>query len=152
LLVGATAATVAMGFRSADGGADFQPWTGVPHIEALAERGGKLYVAAKNYTDGWALGVSSDEGLTIQPIATYDKVSAMKACVRDLPVCMDSCESVASRQIWSPAVCGDNVTPPPTPKSGCGCALGQPRRAGASAVGVGAAALLAARARRRRRR
>jgi hypothetical protein len=151
LLVGATAVTVAMGFRSTDGGVSFQPWAGVPHLEALAERGGKLFIAAKNYTDGWALGVSSDEGVTIQPIMTYDKVSSMKACVRNVAVCMDSCENVASRQIWSPAVCGDNVTPPPAPKSGCGCALGRPQRAGAiTGLLVAAAVLVSARRRRRR--
>jgi hypothetical protein len=152
VLVGAEANAVTMGFRSADGGATFQPWNNVPHFEALAERSGKLYVAAKNYTDGWALGVSTDEGITIKPIISYDKVSAMKACVRNLPVCMDSCENVAGRQIWSPAVCGDNVTPPPTPKSGCGCALARPRRAGGAAVGLAVAALAIAARRRRGRR
>jgi len=152
LLVGGTAGTTGLGFRSGDGGASFQPWTGVPHIQALAERAGKLYVAAKNYTDGWALGVSTDEGLTITPITTYDQVAAMKTCVQTLPVCMDSCEMVASRQIWSPAVCGDNVGTPPPAKSGCGCAVPGPRRAGTMALALGAAALLAAHARRRSRR
>src|SRR5262249_28810552 len=58
ILVGGIAVADAVGFRSTDGGATFAPWAPVPHLRALAERGGKLYAAAKNYTDGWAIGVS----------------------------------------------------------------------------------------------
>jgi hypothetical protein len=68
VLVGAIAYTDALGFRSADDGATFQTWPGVPHLGALAERAGKLYAAAKNYTDGWAIGVSTDEGGSFTPL------------------------------------------------------------------------------------
>jgi hypothetical protein len=160
VLVTATANTVPQGFRSHDGAMTFQDWPGVPHIQALAERAGKLYVGAKNYTDGYALGVSSDEGLTITPIATYDQVTAIKACAQT--VCEDSCSYEAGLKVWDPMVCCANgvgadacMTATPPAKSGCGCAVGSGSGRGGPAAAAlalsGAALLLAAVARRRGR-
>ena len=117
-----------IGWRSIDGGATFQDWTppGSPRLRALGERAGKLYLGGSNYTDGWALATSDDEGATLQPIASYAQVSAVKACVA--AVCQDSCDEQAGRGIWTADTCyptavdagldGGKTDPAP---SGCGC-------------------------------
>jgi photosystem II stability/assembly factor-like uncharacterized protein len=165
VLVGGIVLTTAVGYRSTDGGSTFQDWPGVPHLRALAARGGKVYAAAKNYTDGWAIGVSTDEGATFRPLARYDQVSAIRACVQ--AVCMDSCGGQVSRSIWEKRVClpddggldggGPDAVGPPPPNSGCGCVAGggtpgaRGRALGPSAaLGLLAAACAGARARRRR--
>jgi MYXO-CTERM domain-containing protein len=121
-----------VGWRSIDGGATFQDWAppGAPRLRALAERAGKLYLAGSNYSDGWALAVSDDEGRTLQPIARYAQVSAVKSCVA--AVCLDSCDEQAGRGIWTADTCyptadagTDAGTPGPAP-SGCGCAAAVP--------------------------
>jgi len=120
VLVGGIAADKgAVGFRSGDGGVSFQDWPGVPHLYALAERAGKLYAAAHNYTEGWAIGLSTDEGLTFQPLAAYDQVTAIKACAQT--ACLASCQYQASTNgTWPLAVCG---LAPATPPSGGGCRM-----------------------------
>jgi hypothetical protein len=171
ILVAGALAVDGVGYRSTDGGLTFTDWTpltesdgGVPdvgsdggaprppHIRALAERAGKLYAAAKNFTDDWAIGVSTDEGATFERLARYRDVASIRPCVQ--AACLDSCEAQAGAQVWPPAVChDDHPPPPPPPKSGCGCGL-QPS-GGASgealtlALGL-VAALRVARARRRR--
>jgi hypothetical protein len=158
VLAGGIVVTKALGYRSTDGGMTFQDWPGVPHLRALAARGGKLYAAAKNYSDGWAIGVSTDEGVTFQPLARYDQVSAIRSCVQ--AECLESCEGQAGGQVWGKGVClGDGGAPdatgPPTPKSGCGCtAPSGSSGAGGAVLGLGAALglIAAARASRRARR
>jgi hypothetical protein len=162
VLVGGVIVDKAHGFRSMDGGMTFQDWApttvgslasdgGVPHLRALAARGGKVFAAAKNYSDDWAVGVSTDEGLTFQPLTRYDQVTAIRACVQ--LACFDDCGKQVSLQVWPKAICGSTTAlpePPPPTKTGCGCRLG-----GATTGAGGALALaticVAARARRRRR-
>src|SRR6185369_13540609 len=102
VLVAGSSTTGPVGFRSTDGGATFQPRPGVPHVRALAERDGKLFAAAEDFKDGFALGVSTDEGLTFQPLLTYDKVMRVKPCVQSL--CEYQCNYQASITLWPPAV------------------------------------------------
>ena len=123
------------GFRSTDGGKTFGPWTlsPQPHILGMAEREGVLYLAGKNYSDGWALATSHDEGMTFQPLSTYSDVHGIKPCV--MSMCGDQCKLVSSQAVWTNDVClwvPGGETPP---KSGCHCA--------AAAGSGGAAALLA---------
>ena len=58
------------------------------HLVGLAERiengRPRLYLSGKNYSDGWALAVSDDEGATLTTLMTYDQVKGMKACVRQI--------------------------------------------------------------------
>jgi hypothetical protein len=120
-------------------------------MRALAARGGNLYVAAKNFSDDWAIGVSTDEGVTIARLAKYDQVSAIRPCVQAL--CASNCMKQAEMQIWPASVCGTSTQPPPPPpKKGGGCAIGA--EGGASAAALPALAALAALclARLRRRR
>jgi hypothetical protein len=188
IVVAGALATDGVGYRSTDGGATFVDWTpavtdaaGVPdlgpdggaprppHMRALAARGGKLYVAAKNFSDGWAIGVSTDDGATIARLAKYDQVSAIRPCAQ--AVCASNCLKQAGMDIWPASVCGTSgtggtggaggtggMTPPPKKGGGCAIgavgtgagALGDASGAGLLAVLASLAALCVARVRRRR--
>ena len=91
-----------VGYRSSDGGKTFTPWA-VPNLRALAERDGKLYGAADNFNDGFALGVSTDEGMTFKPLMKYSNVSSIKSCVRQ--ACLDNCYVQAMQGVWPETVC-----------------------------------------------
>jgi MYXO-CTERM domain-containing protein len=116
------------GYRSTDGGQTFAPWRTGLMIRALAVRDGLLYAAADNFKDGFALGVSSDQGATFKPMMTYDQASSVKACVDQ--ICGESCQLLATQQLFPAAICvsadaGGDAGPAPVPaSSGCGCAVG----------------------------
>jgi hypothetical protein len=148
-------ATNGVAYRSTDRGHTFVPWTldPQPHIFGLAERAGVLYLAGKNYSDGWALATSRDEGVTIQPLSSYEDVRGIKHCA--MSICADQCALVAMQAVWSNDVCTAVPPPPPPKSSGCSCAAAGARRA-SSRAGVATlivvAAGVAVRRRRRRRR
>lgn len=125
ILVGAiTAAGDPLAFRSTDQGRTFVAWPGAPHLRALAERDGRLFAAADNYLDHFAAGVSTDEGVTFQPLLTYNHVNRIKPCAQDR--CQDFCiNTLAALTLWPLQVCGDvpDAGKPPVapPKGGCGC-------------------------------
>jgi hypothetical protein len=122
-------ATRGVAWRSTDGGLSFDEWTLVPqpHLVALAERGGKLYLAGKNYSDGWAIAVSSDEGRTVTPLMSYEHVTSIKECA--MAACQDSCDLQAGLKIWEPEVCsgalrdGGRDGGDSPGGGGCGCAV-----------------------------
>ena len=134
-----------VGYRSTDGGNTFAPWTLAPqpHILGLAERDGVLYIAGKNYSDGWALATSRDEGVTLTPLSSYDNVRGIAPCV--MSICTSACALVASQAVWTNDVCTGALLdagtahdggPTPTPgPSGCHCA---------AAGGAGSASIAAA--------
>ena len=62
---------------SHDDGATFQENRAVPGVLALAQRDGILYAAADNFADGFALGASSDEGATWQPVVRFDQIASI---------------------------------------------------------------------------
>lgn len=115
MLVGGTAGTVAVAFRSSDGGLSFEAWPEAPHVHALAERNGKLYIAADNFLDGYAIAESDDEGLSIEPLTGFKGVSGVKSCV--IPVCAESCAYYADIDLWPSTVCGGELEPDPDPPS-----------------------------------
>lgn len=131
LLLGGSDSGKGVTFRSTDGGASFQPFpssssssaVAPPHLRALAVRNGKLYGAADNFIDHFALGVSSDEGATFRPLLTFDQVKRVKPCVQQ--VCRKVCDDLAGLTLWPAQVCGDATSLPEPPaakgKSGCGC-------------------------------
>lgn len=145
--------TTGVGFRSSDGGKTFAPWT-VPRLRALAERDGKLYGAADNAGDGFALGVSTDEGMTFRPLMKYSDVSGVRPCA--LSECVASCRMIANLGVWPDTVC-DAVAPQPSASpaaspqshSGGGCTLAGARTAtSAWLLGLWAALVIRSRARR----
>jgi hypothetical protein len=154
--------TMGAGYRSTDGAMSFQPWTlqPQPHLVGLGERvvngQSTLYLSGKNYSDGWALAVSTDEGATVTPVMRYDQVAGIRSCVQQ--ICRDTCNYEEQQAIWDPGVCaaGDAGAPdagPPGPpaSSGCHCAAGGPE-AGPGACAALLAVAASSRSRRRRSR
>ena len=98
-------------FVSRDDGLTFQENDAVPGVLALAQRDGLLYAAADNFADGYALGASSDEGTTWQPVVRFDQIASIMGCLQTNPQCQASCEALAGKglgssgQIWDEAVC-----------------------------------------------
>src|SRR6185503_7286119 len=107
----------------------------------LAERDGVLYIAGKNYSDGWALARSSDEGASMVPFATYEDVRAIKPCARQM--CASQCAFEVMAAVWSSEVCSA-LPPKPPGDPGCGCnAAGKGGVAGGvPAGGVGFVSML----------
>jgi hypothetical protein len=115
ILVGGTSGTEAVGYRSVDDAKSFEPWPAAPHVHALAERNGQLYVAADNFADGYAVAVSDDEGASLTPLFAFEDVRAVKSCVAG--ACAESCAYYADINLWSSAVCGPPASTgdPPDP-------------------------------------
>ncbi|HEY2900379.1 MAG TPA: sialidase family protein [Polyangia bacterium] len=133
-----------IGYRSTDGGATFASWDNIPSFRALAERGGVLYGSADNFKDPFALGSSTDEGLTWTALMKFSQVSSINGCVQT--TCAGSCASQVKQKLWSSATC--------SPSKG-GCSVSRPwdkSRTGGVAFIAAAAYLLGVRTRRRRRR
>ncbi len=130
------------GYRSSDGRQTFTPWP-VPQLRALAERDGKLYGAADNFTDGFALGISTDEGKTFRPMMKYSDVSSIRPCVRE--ACTDACQMLATANLWSDSVCTERALP----DGGAGCAASGKIHGSPWLLNVAAALLSVAAARRR---
>jgi len=107
LLAGTAADGSSFGARSFDGGATFQPWTGIPHIRALAERNRLVYVAADDAADGFALGVSADDGATFRPLLAYRDVTRIRSCVA--AACLETCRAKAEMGLWPAAVCASST-------------------------------------------
>ena len=134
-LAGGGGGTMGAGYRSTDGAVSFQPWTlqPQPHLIGLGERvvGGQstLYLSGKNYSDGWALAVSTDEGATVTPVMRYDQVAGIRPCVQQ--TCLATCKYEEMQAIWDLSVCGgpdggtsDAGGPGPPQSSGCHCGVG----------------------------
>jgi hypothetical protein len=143
VLVGGTVDAITPGlFRSRDAGLSFQQVDGVPEIHGLSQRGGNVYAATKNDADGYALGVSSDEGTSWQKVVSYSDVQAIVACLRADPTCQASCEGLAGvgpmspGMIWQESVCSAN---PPASTGGGGVGGGAGGSAGAGGASAGGA-------------
>ncbi len=142
LVGGLLASGEGIAFRSTDGGATFHPWPTAVRIRALAERDGLLFAAGDNFKDGFALGVSQDEGTSWKPLLKYDQVVGIKPCAQSM--CEYACDLQAGRErmLWSPEVCRADrpdalPTERPAPRSGgCGCSSAP----GGAAGGLGGAA------------
>jgi MYXO-CTERM domain-containing protein len=151
-------------FVSHDDGASFQENRAVPGVLAIAQRDGLLYAAADNFADGYALGASSDEGATWQPVVRYDQITSIMPCLRANPQCQASCQSLAGvgfgspGKIWDEAVCAEGQ--PTTGAGGVtgghpvaerGCATAAERPTSHRAAGAVVVVLFAIALRRRRR-
>ena len=119
-------------FVSHDGGASFERNDAVPRVRAIAQRSGILYAATDNFTDGYALGASSDEGRTWQPVVRFDQIGTIMACVQDDPQCQASCAALAGKGVGSPGKIWEETV--------CTGAAGAAGAGGAGAGGGGGAA------------
>jgi hypothetical protein len=127
ILVAGVSAGVPAGFRSIDGGKTFTTWENVPGVRALGERDGKLFILGDNRKDSFALAVSTDEAMTLEPLATYGKISSINSCAQIS--CKLHCQTIAERfMIWSTQMCGGDAPPAPplggAKASGCSWAAG----------------------------
>jgi hypothetical protein len=156
ILVGGIAGTEALGYRSRDGAYSFEPWPDAPHVHALAERAGKLYVAADDFADGYALAESDDDGVHLRPLGGFQHVRSVRSCVAD--ACAERCTYYAGIQLWPAAVCEANlalasegdIEERPTPRASRGhssCALSE-RRSSDIWTGLWTLALMLSAARR----
>jgi len=138
VIVGATidSGITSVLFRSRDAGKTFQEIDGVPQVRALSQRGGNVYAATNDTADGYALGVSADEGTTWNKVVSFGDVQAIVACLRANPTCQMTCAALAGvgvgspGMIWEPTVCSANP-----PVSGGGGAGGGAGGSGGSTVG-----------------
>ena len=135
-------------YRSLDSGQTWQPVSGPPHVRALAERDGAIYVAADNTADGYSVGISKDLGVTFQSLMRFDQVGSIAACVR--AACQSVCASEVSAGLWPAAMCAatPEATAQPQAAGGGGCATGGALQS--SAVVFCAGLLLVALAARKR--
>jgi len=111
-------------YRSLDDGATWQPVTSTLHVRAFAERAGKIYAAADNTADGYALGVSTDVGVTFAPLMRLDQVASIAACVR--AACQSVCASEVAMGLWPASTCTAAPEAAPKASGGGGCGLGGP--------------------------
>jgi hypothetical protein len=104
LIGGQDAAMNPLLHRSYDGGVTFSlAALPQPHLGGLAARGNDVYAATDNFADGYALGVSTDEGASWQALMSYDRVSAIVACLKD--ACQTICDQEVMLRLWPAAVC-----------------------------------------------
>lgn len=112
LLVGGVKVISNVIYRSTNGGTSFQELP-APTVRGLGQRDGHVYIATNNdpAADGYALGVSNDEGSTWQPLMTYDQIQAISSCAKT--ICQADCVMKANLGTWADAVCTADPSPLP---------------------------------------
>jgi hypothetical protein len=104
LVSGVDVSTNPVLFRSADHGVTFQPFgTQVPNIRGMSTRGNQIYAAANEFSDGYALGVSMDDGMTWQSVMAYNQVAAILGCLKQS--CQTLCASEVMVSLWDMSMC-----------------------------------------------
>jgi MYXO-CTERM domain-containing protein len=125
LIAGGVIGTTTVAFRSTDQGANFSQLPNVPFtFTGLSSRGTKLYAAAENMTDPYAIYTSTDEGTSWQPLMAFGDylqvpstptIQAIVSCLK--PYCQADCENRSGMQLFSlddsDAVCSAAVMPAP---------------------------------------
>jgi hypothetical protein len=112
--------------RSTDNGQTFPIWGDAPHVRALAERNGVLYVAADNLRDGFAVASSTDEGKHWTPLLRFYQIQGPAPCGNLPTVCAGPW--AALQTIFQPPqpdagvadLATDAPAPPPSPPAGRG--------------------------------
>jgi len=90
-------------YRSRDGGATFEEIAKPPHVRALSERAGVLFAATDNFSEGYAIGVSTDQGDTWRPLLAYEDVHGILPCAKSS--CQETCASEVQLSVWPAEVC-----------------------------------------------
>jgi hypothetical protein len=131
LVSGVDASTSPVLYRSTDHGATFQSYGNQPpNVRGMATRGNQIYAAANEFTDGYALGVSTDDGMTWRSVMNYSQVAAILGCVKQ--ACQMTCANEVSVGLWDMSIC--SADPPATVDGGASDAT-----TGAGGGGGGAA-------------
>jgi MYXO-CTERM domain-containing protein len=134
ILVATDDNSVAGLLRSRDGGTTFEAVANPPHIRALSERAGAVYAATDNFSDGYAAGLSMDEGRTWEALVSYDAVRGILPCVK--AACQASCAVQVQLNLWTAEVCSADVPSSSTPGAG-GRAQGGATASGGAGGGGG---------------
>ena len=117
IVLGGVVGTTSVAYTSADGGSTFQPVpTPQPSFRGLSSRGTTLYVVADNQADGYAIGTSTDLGMTWKPLmgwadSVYTPIQAIQTCL--MAYCQTDCRARASAGQWSPDMCSATAAPLP---------------------------------------
>ena len=82
----------------------------------MSTRGNQIYAAADEFTDGYALGVSTDDGMTWQSVMNYGQVAAILGCLKQ--ACQMTCANEVSVGLWDMSIC--SADPPATADGGAG--------------------------------
>lgn len=90
-------------FRSRDGGTTFDTLPNPPHVRALSQRGDTIYAATDNFAEGYAVGLSKDDGSTWSSLLAYEDVQAVVPCLK--AACRATCEAQVQLTLWSEDVC-----------------------------------------------
>jgi photosystem II stability/assembly factor-like uncharacterized protein len=99
-------------YRSTDGGRSFAPTPATLHVRALAARGERLYAAADNAVDGFALAVSDDRGESWRPVMAFSDVAGIAGCGDLASACAASCEAVVALGVFRASVCQASAAAP----------------------------------------
>ena len=97
-------------YRSRDRGMTFDAVAHPPKLWGLAQRGSTLYGAGQA-GERFAVGTSTDEGTTWQPLMSYNQVAAIDSCVK--AACQDVCQTEVDVGLWAQAVCAASAPPRP---------------------------------------
>jgi len=104
LVSGVDVSTNPVLYRSTDHGVSFQTFgTKPPHVRAMSTRGNQIYAATDNFSDGYALGVSTDDGMTWQSVMSYGQVAAILGCVKQ--ACQALCATEVNVDLWDMSIC-----------------------------------------------
>jgi photosystem II stability/assembly factor-like uncharacterized protein len=135
-------------FISTDGGESFDMLKSAPHLRGLGERDGRLYAVADDVMDGYAVGVSDDQGESWQPLLHFKEIRGPLAC-GDVPArCAIPFQTLKQALATGPgqvspgkdAGSDGGTKPRPHAKSSSGCACSA--LAGASPITLRSPALL----------
>ena len=97
-------------YRSKDRGMTFATVAHPPKLWGLAQRGSRLYGAGQA-GETFAVGTSTDEGTTWQPLMRYNQVAAIDSCVK--AACQEVCQAEVDLGLWDQAVCAASAPPRP---------------------------------------
>lgn len=114
-------------YLSSDGGQHFSEWSSAPHLRALAERDGVLYVAADNFADGFAIAKSSDRGAHFTSLLRFDQLLGPLQCGQVPQICAAPWERLSSQLGIGGAVDAGVDSGQPidlTPSASGGCTVG----------------------------
>jgi uncharacterized protein (TIGR03382 family) len=128
--------------HSVDNGETFLPWETGLHLQGVTERAGTLYLVGNNFSDGFAVAQSTDDGATLETLLQYSRICGLKSCGTVVSSCEAFYSSLATELNISPDACSG--APPP---KGCGCVASD----AAGAATVASLSLLLALSRRQRR-
>jgi MYXO-CTERM domain-containing protein len=85
-------------YRSTNGGSTFDVLRDDISVSCLGVRGDELFVCADNFADGFALGSSTDDGVTIDPVFVLADIGGLVECSADADtptVCTDELDDLA---------------------------------------------------------